>query len=148
MSFFLASVLLLVMNFVRTLSKHRLADLQTILTMLWRNSWSIGVKNWHQLSQNTRRKRDKNARNFHFIQSQVWRDQIHNLPRSLMEKNGTFYWLKSDRSTFYKLLHKLNSSKYINYKFMSVRLLTIKISQWARENFAVILTHFPTEDHQ
>ena len=45
--YFYTSVLLLIMNFVITLSKWRLVDPQTALTMLWRNLLSItGQTHW------------------------------------------------------------------------------------------------------
>ena len=51
-----------------------------------------------------------------------------------------FYWLKSDRSTFQIFCSRSLGQNRINYKFhVSVRLLTIKISQWAREDSAVIV---------
>ena len=47
-----------------------------------------------------------------------------------------FYWLKSDRSTFQIFCSRSLRQYRINYKFhVSVRLLTIKMSQWAHEDF-------------
>ena len=58
----------------------------------------------------------------------------------LMEKTDAFYWLKSDRSTFQIFCSRSLHQYRINYKFnVSVRLLTIKISQWAHEDSAVIV---------
>ena len=57
-----------------------------------------------------------------------------------MEKRDAFYWLKSDRSTFQIFCSRSLRQYRINYKFhVSVRLLTIKISQWAHEDSAVIV---------
>ena len=55
-----------------------------------------------------------------------------------MEK--TDYWLKSDSSTFQIFCSRSLRQYRINYKFhVSVRLLTIKISQWAREDSTIIV---------
>ena len=57
-----------------------------------------------------------------------------------MEKTDAFYWLKSDRSTFQIFCSRSLRQYRINYKFhVSVRLLPIKISQWAHEDSAVIV---------
>ena len=61
-------------------------------------------------------------------------------PYWVIEKTDAFYWLKSDRSTFQIFCSRLLRQYRINYKFnVSVRLLTIKISQWAGEDSAVIV---------
>ena len=57
-----------------------------------------------------------------------------------MEKTDAFHWLISDRSTFQIFCSRSLRQYRINYKFhMSVRLLTIKISQRAHEDSAVIV---------
>ena len=58
----------------------------------------------------------------------------------LIEKTDAFYWLKSDRLTFQIFCSRSLHQYHINYKFhVSVRLLTIKISQWAHEDSALIV---------
>ena len=59
-----------------------------------------------------------------------------------MEKTDAFYWLKSDRSTFQIFCSRSLRQYRINYKFhLSVRLLTIKISQLAYEDSVVIVKY-------
>ena len=59
---------------------------------------------------------------------------------AIRKKKDAFYWLKSDRSTFQIFCsHSLHQYR-INDKFhVSVCLLTIQISQCAREDSAVIV---------